>query len=538
MQNILSSLKFFFRTKLSFLIILSIVIFVLYGKSINFDFINLDEDTLIENHITHLSNIKNIPEFFLTSCYFTKTSFYYRPLLTVSFCLETSVFGYNKTVYHFTNIILFIFSLYLMYVFSLKFKINSGISKFIVLLFAVHPVFTTLPVWVPARNDTLLIIFILLSFIKLSDYVQFNKKTDLILFVLFFVSALFTKESAIFLFILYPLFLYCVEYKFVKKHIYMYVSLLAIIVVYLFLRNCSVASMNIISYFVNILNYLNNIVFGVCNYIFFFFVPYKIPTMLLNETISYRSLMVFCLFTFVFVGFYYKNIKYRKILLFSAVWFLIFLIPTFFQKEYVFLVHRLFVPCVGLLIFLSIFIEQLILKVHILKKYTVILFIVLFGCLFYISFTFQNTFSNRQTFWQQANIDAPNYHFVPYNLAVIYFQQNNYEKYKEFIFKAYNLKNGKIHFFNIVPVLMKEGQTDKVKQVCFDILQDNNSKLFFKVGANIVMGQICLQEHNIKQAYAYFKIASELDKMNMKLANKVKELETEINRNQQKKLFF
>ena len=196
-----------------------------------------------------------------------------------------------------------------------------------------------------------------------------------------------------------------------------------------------------------------------------------------------------------------------------------------------FLNHRLFISSVGLLIFLSIFVEELILKFYILKKVMFILFIILFCCLFYLSFTFQNTFSSRQPFWQQAYTDAPNYHFVSYNLAVIYYQQGNYEKYKKFIFKAYKSKNGNIHFFNVVPILMKEGQTDKIKQICFDILQNEKSKLFFKVGANIVLGQICLQENDLKQAYTYFKTALDMDNMNINLKNNVELLKKYIERN-------
>ena len=78
---------------------------------------------------------------------------------------------------------------------------------------------------------------------------------------------------------------------------------------------------------------------------------------------------------------------------------------------------------------------------------------------------------------------------------------------------------------------MKEGQTDKVKQICFDILQDEKSKLFFKTGANIVLGQICLQENNLKQAYKYFKTALELDNMNLVLKNRVEWLKSQITEN-------
>ena len=525
MQNI----KPFYKTKLFFLIILSAIVFLLYAKSTNFDFVNLDEDTLISNNITHLSSLKNIPNFFLTSCYFKKTSYYYRPVLTVSFSIETALFGFNKKVYHFTNIILFILSLYLMYVFSLKLNLSDTVSKFIILLFAVHPVFTSLPVWVPARNDTLLIIFILLSFINFINYIQLNKKVHLICFVLFFVLALFTKETAILLFILYPLFLYCFKYGIIKKqNLYILLNLFIIVIVYYFLRNCSVAKINITNYFANALQYLSNSDFGLFNYLFFFFVPAKVPAMLINETFPYKSSIVSLFFILIFIVFYYKNAKYRKPLLFAGIWFLVFLVPTFFQKEYIFLTHRLFVPSVGLLIFLSIVVEELTYDFYILKIVMFALFCGLFGCFFYLSSVFQNTYSNKQTFWQQAYTDAPNYHFVPYNLALIYLQQGNNRKYEEFMLKAYSSKNGRVHIFNVMPILIENGHIDIVKKLCSALLQTEETTMFYKIGANIIMSQICLKENDLEQAYKYLKSASELDNNNIQLKNKVKELETQI----------
>ena len=103
----------FFKTNLFFFILLCIVVFLLHGKAINYEFINLDEDTLILQNIDNLSDIKNIPSFFLSSCYLTKTCSYYRPILVVSFSIETYLFGLNSKIYHTTNILLFIISLYL-----------------------------------------------------------------------------------------------------------------------------------------------------------------------------------------------------------------------------------------------------------------------------------------------------------------------------------------------------------------------------------------------------------------------------------------
>ena len=73
MDNFSISLKNFIQTKLFFFIILSLVVFILYGKSINYEFLGPDERILIEQNIDKLSNMKNIPYFFTTSCYLNKT---------------------------------------------------------------------------------------------------------------------------------------------------------------------------------------------------------------------------------------------------------------------------------------------------------------------------------------------------------------------------------------------------------------------------------------------------------------------------------
>ena len=532
MQNILLSLKTFSKTKIFFLVLLTVIIFCLYGKSINYDFINLDEDTLIEKNITSLSNIKNVPCFFLTSCYFSKTSFYYRPILTLSFSLETSLFGVNKRIYHCTNIILFILSLYLIYIFLLKVNINKSILTFVILLFAVHPIFITLPVWVPGRNDTLLIIFVLLSFIEFINYTQSKKTVNLILFLLFFILSIFTKESAIFLLLLYPLLLYCFKFNFPRKQTFYIISILLIIAfIYLCLRSYSVASVNITNYFDNISKYSYNIIFGFYNYILFLFFPKNIPTLLYNETINYKNILFISIPFIVLIIFYLKNKNCRRVLLFSIIWFLLFICPTFMQREYVFLTHRLFIASVGLIIILSLFIEKATIKFPFIKKPLICIFIILFCLFFYKSFSFQETYKNKETFWFMAYSNSPKYHLVSYNLANIYLQNGNYELYKKFMFQAYNLSTGDVHIFNIMPILLKEGQIDKVKEICFNILKDKDAKLFHKIGANTTLGNIYLEENNLPEAYKYLKNALQLDIMNINLKNKVKLLETKLNGN-------
>ena len=107
----------FLKSNLFFFLLLTTTVFSLYGKSINFDFTYHDDDGVILQKVDFLSHITNIPQLFLTSCYYSDDFKYYRPTLNLSFLLETSIFGLNAKIYHSTNIILFILVLYLMYVF-------------------------------------------------------------------------------------------------------------------------------------------------------------------------------------------------------------------------------------------------------------------------------------------------------------------------------------------------------------------------------------------------------------------------------------
>ncbi|MBR3627710.1 MAG: hypothetical protein IKN42_02550, partial [Elusimicrobia bacterium] len=121
----------------------------LYGKSIFFDFTECDDTLLIKDKSSYISNIINIPKFFTTSCYYNNDNAYYRPVLSLSFSIESILFGLNTRVYHTTNIILFILALYLMYLFLVKLNFNINLLKFVFLLLIVHPIFVSTVCWIP-----------------------------------------------------------------------------------------------------------------------------------------------------------------------------------------------------------------------------------------------------------------------------------------------------------------------------------------------------------------------------------------------------
>ena len=124
----------FFKSNLFFFAVLTLLVFTVYAKSINYEFTGLDDEGLTYKKSLYISDIKNFPKFFVTDCYHNKKiTQYYRPVLALSFAIETILFGVNTKVYHITNIILFILALYLMYLFLYRLGQNKTILKFIIL---------------------------------------------------------------------------------------------------------------------------------------------------------------------------------------------------------------------------------------------------------------------------------------------------------------------------------------------------------------------------------------------------------------------
>ena len=66
----LKNIKTFLNTNIFFLILLTIVTFALYGKSINFNETGFDDTSLIIRNINFISDYKNIPKLFIMSPYY------------------------------------------------------------------------------------------------------------------------------------------------------------------------------------------------------------------------------------------------------------------------------------------------------------------------------------------------------------------------------------------------------------------------------------------------------------------------------------
>jgi len=499
-------MKIFSKNSLFFFIILTIITFAIYGKSINFGITNLDDDSLITRNSTYISNIKNISKFFLTDCYFGKKTQYYRPILNISFSIEAILFKDNLKVFHITNILLFIFALYFIFIFLSKLNFNTTILKFFILLFAVHPVLSSVPVWLPARNDTLLTIFFMVSLINFINYLKTNKNIFLFFHLLFFAISLFTKETTVLLLFIYPLLIYCFNLKISKKQIVNnIIFIIPLFFLYFILRHFAVRTIDPSIYFTNFTYYVKNIIIGIMLYVEKFFYPTYMPIMLYDIKPTIQTYLVNSIVLVSLIYVYYRKIINRKIIIFSLIFSFIAIFPTFLQEEYTFLTHRLVTCLIGIIILLTLIFEQIVLKFYKTKNYLIIIFIFLFILFSYCSFMQINKYKDSFTFWNHAYIDAPNYHIVYDGLAKEFANKKLLNKALDLSLKAIELKKSFDYYLNYSIILFKQNDLINSKKMFEQILNiDNKHTLIYRYLSNIYM-----LEKNYTKAVEYAKKAVE-----------------------------
>lgn len=563
----LKNIKNFLNTNIFFLILLIIVVFSLYGKSINFGLTELDDSGLITNNIGFISNYKNIPKLFIMSPFYDNFTTYYRPILSVSFAVEAFFVRDNLKLYHITNIILFILSLYLFYLFCMELKLNSIITKFVLLIIAVHPMLTSIVVWIPGRNDSLLTLFFITSFVFFIRYLKDQKIKYAFLFGVFFVLSLFTKETFIVLILLYFVYLLLFEYEIQKKKLFfLFFSLVPFVLSFFILRSYAVFTFGYEHYALKVNVILLKFVKNVFIYIYNFFIPEYIPTMLLNAGISFKIVVYNCFFFSIMLFALCKKILSKKIFVFSTMFIILSLFPTFLQEEVVYLNHRFFVCSLGVIIIIITILDYLVTKIEKIKVFFVICSIVIFVSFFILSYKQADKYKDYETFWVNAYIDSPNFYLTCQNLSKIYTDRGMLEEAEYYAKRTIELKQSYATFIQYAMFLIKTGDLDqaetalikmeedikKHKDLCDSLLSEiyykrNNYEkaLEYALKAHALASSFkvnyCEQLVNIYDAMEKYdeevKIYEEMlnhDKRNKEYKNKINELKEKINNRKMK----
>jgi len=199
-------------------VILAIFVFILYGNSISNEYSMDDNFVTNENSLIN-KGFKAIPEIFTTRySHGEKQSYEYRPIVKVSFAIESGLFGTNAHVSHFINILLYLAICVLLF-FLLKrfFRDHNFLFPFlIVLLYMAHPIHTEVVSSLKNRDELISFLFCLIS---LYCFIRYTEKSSILYFVCGVISylvAFLSKPSAMVFIAVIPfvlLFFYKTDHK-------------------------------------------------------------------------------------------------------------------------------------------------------------------------------------------------------------------------------------------------------------------------------------------------------------------------------------
>jgi len=409
---------------------LIIVGVLLFGKTLFFDFSFFDDNVLILDNIGFLRNIGNIFKAFQMDVFHLvgHSAAYYRPILTISFMIDAILGGTNPFMYHFGNLFLHISSTITLYYVFRKLRYSLNQSFVVSLIFIAHPIVSQAVAWIPGRNDSLMALFIFLAFIQLIDYLKNRVNKNLIWHLVFVTLAIFTKETALVLSVIFPL--YYVRFRkesFANKNIIMAASgWIGIVFVWFILR--SLALTNSITYtFSTMVQSLITNLPATIQFIGKIFLPFNLSVLPIIQDTSfiYGIISIIALFIILFST---KNKQYQ-ILLFGVIWFLAFLLPSFIRPNLDvvadFLEHRVYVSLFGILLILIELDPLSIIQLKPLRQW-LLTGIVTILCI--STFIHLNNFQNRLVFWENAATTSPHSPLAHRNYGVMLYFEKQYDQ--------------------------------------------------------------------------------------------------------------
>jgi hypothetical protein len=227
----------FSEITISAILILAFFSFTTYLNSLSNAFV-FDDVYIISNNY-FIRSRQNIAEIFRHEYFSVSGELSYRPVVTLSYFVDYSLWRLNPAGYHLTNVVLHTLNA------SLLFLLVQRIGKYLpasfvaALLFLCHPVLSEAVNAISYREDILTATFCLTSFIFfVKSQMPGKYNTFYFLSLLSYIFALFSKEMAITLPIMLFLFDFVIIHHchFTMRTLRIQAGFLLIIVFYLFVR--------------------------------------------------------------------------------------------------------------------------------------------------------------------------------------------------------------------------------------------------------------------------------------------------------------
>jgi len=429
----------FFR----FLLFISIVIFIIYSHAFTNGFIWDDTFLIIKNGF--IRDLSFLDEAFTTDlfAYTGLRSNFYRPIQTLSYMFDYSIWGLKPLGYHLGNILIHLLNVGLVFFLSKAISKNNRSSIIAALLFAIHPVHTEAVSYVSGRADLLVSAFLLaglLLYIKSSHLGNKQKNVYLLVSAVFFLFALLSKEIAL----IFPLILLfydrCFNYDNAMRKArvvcFRYLPFLLVVIIYFLLRNYAFHEYIAHSAEIKITLYerLLTIPKIILEYLKILILPldlhmdrYVEPE---NSLLSLKFFIPGVIVVMLFSLFFTLKEKYRDVF-FAAGWFLIFLLPSLnlIKINAAIAEHWLYLPSIGFFLIVAMAMSAMLRFSHNgAKAATIILLLVICGFWGYKTFERDAQWGRPEFFFKKIIKDSGEWQVDrPYlNLALLYYGRQEY----------------------------------------------------------------------------------------------------------------
>ena len=336
--------------------IIAAIIFGVYFQTLSYGITRLDDDKIIKN-ANSIIHKNNIFEAFKTDAFLSYYgSEFYRPIQSLSFIIDSNLGENNLVYFHLTNLVLHIINCCLVFYLIFLFSLDKRISLILTLIFSTHPLLNQAVIWLPSRGDLLVTLFIMISFISFIKYTNSKNFVFLIINLACFFLAVFSKEIAVLLPIIFMIYVYLKE-KDIKKtlqiyNILVFIFYIIIIFIYLIIRS-NVVKTSLNSNEFGIFPFVHNLpVFP--EFISKFLFPYNLSVL---PEFNLITILTGIIIASVVIYILIKNkIKYETFRVLFFCWFILFTVTTLFyrhehlDKGYDYLEHRAYLPFIGILV--------------------------------------------------------------------------------------------------------------------------------------------------------------------------------------------
>ena len=172
---------------------------VVHGRSVWFGFTGLDDrDLIVDDHAFLTAPWSVLRAFTRSYMHVVDASHgYYRPIVTASFALDARWSGLHPAGYHATNVAVHTAASLLLLVLLRDLAMGARLATAAAVAFAVHPALASAVAWIPGRNDSLLAVFALASWIAFARDAASPSWAWRGAHAAAFALALLTKETAV-----------------------------------------------------------------------------------------------------------------------------------------------------------------------------------------------------------------------------------------------------------------------------------------------------------------------------------------------------